>query len=90
MHDIFAPVALSGKVCDLNTVGSVNVVSLDMISTPPFPRWVLIISHCPWVNNCVGVRTHRSFVTYVTLLLFGIPIFVYLAYLRMPPHPSFN
>ena len=37
MHDIFAPVALSGKVCDLNTVGSVNVVSLDMISTPPPP-----------------------------------------------------
>jgi palmitoyltransferase len=43
------------------------------------------ISHCPWVNNCVGVRTHRSFVTYVTLLEIGIPMFVYLAYLRIYP-----
>ena len=37
MHDIFALVVLSGKVFEVNTVGSVNVVSLDMISIFPSP-----------------------------------------------------
>ena len=23
--------------------------------------------HCPWINNCVGVRNHNYFLTYITL-----------------------
>jgi hypothetical protein len=86
MPGIFVQVVLSGKVYGVNIVGFVIVASQDMISIfslPPQSLWrKLISSHCPWVNNCVGVRTHRSFVTYVTLLEIGIPMFVYLAYLR--------
>ena len=26
--------------------------------------------HCPWINNCVGHKNHRSF----TLFLFFVPI----------------
>jgi palmitoyltransferase ZDHHC13/17 len=81
MHDIFVRRALSEKVCEVNIVGYVNVVSLDMISTTTL-YGKTNFSHCPWVNNCVGVRTHRSFVTYVTLLQIGIPMFLYLAYIR--------
>lgn len=82
MPDIFAPVVLSGRVYGVSIAASVIVASRDMISIAFFWR-VLIRSHCPWVNNCVGVRTHRSFVTYVTFLEIGIPMFVYLAYLRI-------
>jgi DHHC palmitoyltransferase len=80
MQDISVRVVLSENLYEVNIVEFVNVVLQDMISIPPYR--LSNISHCPWVNNCVGVRTHRSFVTYVTLLLIGIPMYVYLAYLR--------
>ena len=81
MRGIFVRPVLLGRVCGVSIVGFVIGVLPDMISISPFLRQGVNCSHCPWVNNCVGVRTHRSFVTYVTLLEIGIPMFVYLAYL---------
>ena len=28
--------------------------------------------HCPWINNCVGVQNHISFMIFITLLILNI------------------
>ncbi|ODQ53540.1 ankyrin, partial [Saitoella complicata NRRL Y-17804] len=40
--------------------------------------------HCPWVANCVGVKTHRAFLMYIITLELSILLFIGLvfAYIR--------
>lgn len=38
--------------------------------------------HCPWINNCVGLRNHKDFVVYIVALFAGIPLYSYLVYLH--------
>ncbi|BFZ60483.1 palmitoyltransferase akr1 [Saitoella coloradoensis] len=40
--------------------------------------------HCPWVANCVGVKTHRAFLVYIITLELSILFFIglVLAYIR--------
>lgn len=40
---------------------------------------ILISSHCPWIDNCVGANNLRHFVLYIIALEIGIILFVQLA-----------
>jgi len=33
-------------------------------------------SHCPWVDNCIGVNNHKHFVLYVMFLIAGIGLLI--------------
>lgn len=37
-------------------------------------------SHCPWINNCVGINNHRHFFLYLINLTLGILFFDWLLY----------
>lgn len=39
--------------------------------------------HCPWVSNCIGIRNHRNFITYIVALFVGIPLYAYLVSLSL-------
>ena len=28
--------------------------------------------HCPWINNCVGIKNHRSFMIFISSLVITI------------------
>ena len=36
--------------------------------------------HCPWIANCVGIKNHRSFVTFIIGLEIGIPLYICLVW----------
>lgn len=46
--------------------------------------------HCPWLYNCVGVRTSRQFIAYTTLMEIGIPIYLRLTWLYFETLPEPN
>ena len=37
-----------------------------------------LASHCPWVDNCVGVNNHKHFLLYVIFLIIGIALLIQL------------
>lgn len=40
------------------------------------------VSHCPWINNCVGANNQRHFVLYIACLAIGIGSFISLVLYR--------
>ncbi|WFD44041.1 protein S-acyltransferase [Malassezia psittaci] len=36
--------------------------------------------HCPWIDNCVGLRNHRSFIVMLIAAEIGIPLYLSLVY----------
>lgn len=40
------------------------------------------VSHCPWMNNCVGANNQRHFVLYIACLAIGIGSFIGLVFYR--------
>lgn len=37
-----------------------------------------LLSHCPWVDNCIGVNNHKHFLLYVAFMIAGIALIVQL------------
>ena len=38
----------------------------------------MLCSHCPWVDNCIGVNNHKHFILYVVFMIIGIGLLVQL------------
>lgn len=45
-------------------------------------------SHCPWINNCVALANHRTFVLYILFLVLSLALLVNLTLVYIPLLPS--
>lgn len=52
------------------------------------PSYSHNISHCPWVDNCVGTNNHKHFILYVLFLLVGIGFLVRLTFIYISVLPE--
>ena len=43
------------------------------------------VSHCPWINNCVGVNNHRHFLIFIGAIEAGVILFILLVAKRKKP-----
>lgn len=82
MRSTFAFIAWSGNRCGANIADAVGDVSRNTISKnlslEDFHTILTSDSHCPWIDNCVGVNNLRHFVLYIVSLEIGILLFIQL------------
>jgi hypothetical protein len=51
-----------------------NTTSKSFVSVPE--SFLMFLSHCPWVSNCIGVNNHRHFFFYLVCLELGVLVLV--------------